>query len=435
MKGIGLVILVFAVTVSFAFAGGGQQAGGASGSKITLEMLHSNTVESIETSIESRGYHYMKDKFLKEHPEIELKETILSQMDMQVKMMALAAVNDLPDMFAVKGSWIPNFNASGLLADLTPFVPDWKTVYRPGLCDPLVKNGKLLAVPYQFTLTSMVYWNEAMWKDIGYDHFPRTWDELVAADKLFKAKGIVTLAAGNSDRWWYESCILSALGDRFTGTEWTNSIVANDGKAKFTDREFVEALRYSQQMASMFNRDFNAIPNDQGEALYASGRAAATFDGGWGINNYLVNATPDVVKNTKYAVCPTFPGNKGAPNAASGGGWSNGASAKLTGDKLQAAASFLKYTTSKDLSQYMMDFNGSIGPNPVTINDRSKMPALSSSFIDFLDTITVVPVYDLQMDGAVIDIMNSGLQELLNGSITPERLAANIQAVQDKIEK
>jgi raffinose/stachyose/melibiose transport system substrate-binding protein len=39
------------------------------------------------------------------------------------------------------------------------------------------------------------------------------------------------------------------------------------------------------------------------------------------------------------------------------------------------------------------------------------------------------------MDGAVIDVMNSGLQELLNGTMTPEKLAADIQAVQNMVGK
>jgi raffinose/stachyose/melibiose transport system substrate-binding protein len=424
--------VMFILGASLAFAGGGQSSSGrAASGKIVLEMLDQNTVETIETSMESRGFNHMKDLFAKEHPEIQINITELAQMDMHVKLMALAATNDLPDLFDVKGSWVPNWSTNNLLADLSPYI-DAK-VYRAGLCDPLSKNGKLLAVPYQFTLTSVVYWNAAMFRDIGYDHFPRTWDELVDADKKFKSKGIVTLAAGNIDRWWYESCVLSALGDRFTGTEWTDNIIANNGKAKFTDKVFIDALRYSQQMAPMFNRDFNAINNDQGQALYAQGKTAACFNGGWMVSYLLPNAEPDVLANTRFAVCPTFPGTKGDANASSGGGWAMGASSKLSGDKLQAAASFLKYVTGPELSQFMMDHSGYIGPNPAQIRDRSKMHPLSSAFIDFLDGVKVIPVYDLQMDGSVIDIMNSGLQELLNGTITPEKLAADIQATQDRV--
>ena len=274
-----------------------------------------------------------------------------------------------------------------------------------------------------------------MWKSIGFNEFPKTWDELVRADQAFKARGITTIAHGNRDKWMFESCILSALGDRFTGTAWTNSIIANDSRARFTDSEFVTALRYSQQMASMFNRDFNAITNEQADAIYGSGKAASIIEGSWTINFLLPNGDPEVVRNTKYAILPSVPGMKGDPNATSGGAWGSSASSKLTGDKLKAAALFLDYVSGKEYSQFMMDYNGSLGPCVAQINNRASMPELSRNFIDYIGTVKIIPVYDLQMDGAVIDVMNSRLQELLGGTLTPEALGAAIQAEQAKLRR
>ena len=37
------------------------------------------------------------------------------------------------------------------------------------------------------------------------------------------------------------------------------------------------------------------------------------------------------------------------------------------------------------------------------------------------------------MDGAVIEVMNTGIQDLLNGTKTAEDLAAEIQAEQEKL--
>ncbi len=36
------------------------------------------------------------------------------------------------------------------------------------------------------------------------------------------------------------------------------------------------------------------------------------------------------------------------------------------------------------------------------------------------------------MDGTVIDVMNTGLQDLLNGTVQPADLAKQIQEAQDK---
>ena len=44
-----------------------------------------------------------------------------------------------------------------------------------------------------------------------------------------------------------------------------------------------------------------------------------------------------------------------------------------------------------------------------------------------MKTTTVVPIYDAMMDAALIETMNTGLQSLLIGEMTPEELAENIQ--------
>ncbi len=53
---------------------------------------------------------------------------------------------------------------------------------------------------------------------------------------------------GNKPNWPAESCWLSTLGDRFTGPDWTQSILEGSG-AKFTDEAFVKALTAFQELA------------------------------------------------------------------------------------------------------------------------------------------------------------------------------------------
>jgi raffinose/stachyose/melibiose transport system substrate-binding protein len=346
--------------------------------------------------------------------------------------MALAAADEMPDVYFTKGSWVGNFYLNNLMGDLTPYMDT--SVYRDGIFIPFTRGGKIFAAPIQFTLTSVVYWNEKLFKDIGFDHFPKTWDELLQADKAFKAKGINTFSLGNKDKWPYESCVISALGDRITGTDWTQSIILNDGKAKFTDPDFISVLQYSQQIATMFNRDFNAINNEQSTVYFGTGKAAATLEGAWSIAFQLQNSDPDVLANTHLAILPTFPNQKGAANASSGGaGWGQSISSKLTGAKLQAAAEYVKQTTGVEFSQFVMDDTGLLGQCEVPVKGKESLPKLSQEYLDFVGTLALVPIYDIQMEGAVIDVMNSKLQELLAGTATPQQVAAAIQAEQDKL--
>ncbi len=423
-----VVLLVLAMVLAMPLSAGAEEE------KIELSMLHFHTPETMENSVEARGFHAMKEKFLAEHPNIILNESTLQQADCHTKMMALAAANELPDLFFTKGSWVQNFYDNNLMADLTGKIDT--SIYRDGIFIPFTRDGKIFAAPIQFTVTSLVYWNEALFAEIGYDHFPATWDELLDADVKFKEKGITTISHGNKDKWPFESCIISTLGDRFTGTEWTQSIILNDGTAKFTDPEFVETLKYSQAMAPMFNIDFNAINNEQADNMYCTGKAASTLEGMWTITYLLTNADEDVLANTNLAILPSVPGMKGDANASSGGaGWSMSASSKLEGAKLDAAVEFIKATTGVEFCEYLMADSGMLAQCEVPVTDKESLPLISQRYQDFITTLKLVPIYDIQMDGAVIDVMNSKLQELLGGTATPEDVAAAIQAEQDKITK
>jgi raffinose/stachyose/melibiose transport system substrate-binding protein len=411
---------------------GGKTAGGSGGGKVTLDLMHFQTIETISESTEVKGYHAMKDKFIAEHPDVTINESILQQIDYQTKIMALSAADEMPDIYFTKGSWVQNFYDNNLMADITSQI-DVKQ-YRDGVFIPVTRGGKIYGTPIQLVMTSLVFYNEKMWQDVGYSGFPKTWEELVDAGAKLKAKGIDPIALGNRDRWPYESCIISTLGDRFTGSDWTQSIILNDGKAKFTDPDFITTLSYSRQMASLFNVNFNEINNNQADALYCNGRAASTVEGMWAIAYILANGEADVVANTKIALLPSVPGQKGASNATSGGaGWAQSISSRLTGEKFDAAVAYLKQTTGPEYSEFIMNDSGLLGPIEVPVKDKASLPQLSQLYLDFAGTLSYVPVYDIQMDGAVIDVMNSKLQELLGGTASPEDVAAAIQAEQDKL--
>lgn len=400
--------------------------------KVELNLLHFHTPETADNNVENRGYHAMKEKFLAEHPDVILNESTLQQADYHTKMMALAAANEMPDIFFTKGSWVQNFYDNNLMADLTGKIDT--SAYRDGIFIPFTRDDKVLAAPIQFVVTSVVYWNEAMFADIGYDHFPATWDELLDANEKFKANGTTMIALGNKDKWPFESCIISTLGDRFTGTDWTQSIILGDGQAKFTDPEFVETLNYSQAMAPMFNMDFNAINNEQADNLYGTGKAAATIEGMWTISYLMANADEEVIANTRMAVLPTVPGMKGDANAVSGGaGWSQSVSSKLEGKALEMAIEYVKATTGVEYAEYLMQDSGMLAQCEVPVADKESLPLISQRYLDFISGVKLVPIYDIQMDGAVIDVMNSKIQELLGGTATPQAVAEAIQAEQDKL--
>lgn len=401
-------------------------------SEIALNVMHFHTPETMSNSIESEAYNKLADEFMAANSDVKWNVTTLQQSDFHTKIMALAAANEMPDIYFAKGSWIQNFYDSNLMADLTDSID--ATVYRDGIFTPFTRDNRIYSLPIQFVITSVVYYNQPMWQEIGYEEFPKTWEELEAANEKFSANGITTIALGNKDKWPYESCIISTLGDRFTGTDWTQSIITGDGTAKFTDPEFVSTLETSQQFAKMFNIDFNAITNEQADNLYGTGKAAATVEGGWTVSYLTANADQEVIDNTRLALLPDVPGQKGASGTTSGGaGWGQSISAKLEGEALKIAIEYNKATTGVENCEYMMEKQGYIGQCQVDAQPTEELNSLQKAYMEFSNSLTLVPIYDIQMDGAVIDVMNSKLQELLSGTITPQAAAEAIQAEQDKL--
>lgn len=412
----------------------GESAAEAGGEEETFEFtfMHHRTEEEVATNVEAQIFDRRIKEWLEDHPNVTINQISMTQTDYQTKIMALAAADDMPDLFLTKGSWVSNFYSNGVAADITEYVD--QSQYRDGIFGPFTREGKVIAMPYQCNVTHMIYYNEEMWKEAGFDTFPDNWDDIDKANEYFKAQGIDTFSFGNIDKWQSESCIISALGDRITGTDWTRSIISGDGTAKFTDPEFVETLSFLQGMSKYFPADFNAITHQQASTYYINGKSAGHIDGIWNVGYLTGNAPQEIIDVTKTAVLPAVDGGKGAANTTSGGPvWAQSISSKLTGAALDMAVQFTLDLYNIDFSQEIINETGAPQIHNVTPADVDALEPVAKSALETVNNLTLVPIYDGEMEASVIEVMNTNLQTLLGGTITPEEVAALIQAEQDKI--
>ena len=408
--------------------------------EVEVNIIHYFIEDSGETM--NDVYLELEAEFLEnykiEHPNVTFNISRIQQAQAEEKLQTMAASGTLPDVFPLKGSLVNNYYANGLLYDMTDFATaseGWDTV-KESLVGTFTREGKILGVPYQFAATSMVFYNEEMWKEIGYDSFPTSWEEIQKAADLFAEKGITCISMGNAKQWNFESCWFSTFADRFTGTDWTQSIIAQDGKAKFTDPEFVEALTQFQNQivgTNLLNPDFNAIANDISDSMYLEGEAAATVEGYWFVGKVQNLATEEVYANTKIAMLPDFEGQKGESLTASGGaGYSLAMNSNLSGAAAQAAADYILGICGKPYSDKYYSEYGTPGAFKYEGElDTSKFDQITLDYLDFCNTTTFVPIYDTSMDGSIISVMNPDIQELTNGTMTPEKMAEDCQKALD----
>lgn len=443
LKKAAAISLAVAMGVSLTACSGGQtnepaKKGGDEQVEITI--THFNIEEQRDAIADYDGFYAMLEEWQADHPEVKITQSVLETADYETKIQAQAAVNDLPDLFCIKGSWFKNFVASDLVAPVDDALASYekKDAFRPGMFDASTVDGKNYGLPVQFSVTSLVFYNSEMWKEIGYDEFPNNWDDIYAAIEKFNEKGIPTFAFGNAPKWPAESCVLSALGDRYTGMDWTNSIIANDGKAKFTDPAFVNALEHMGKLAEAkaFNLDFNTASTGQAAELYNGGNAAAIINGFWNIANVLANGTEDVKNQTKLALLPPVDGGQGNANQTSGGcGWYMGMAKQEDAKKQALVEDLLLHLAGYEYSEFITQKYGLVTPCITEEVDMDQFPALTQNYIELMNHVELTPIYDILMDPAVIEVMNTGVQELLNGTKDAETLAAEIQAEQEKVAK
>jgi len=426
-----LCILMAATLISIPCFAQGSNEQNSKSSKKTLTMLDFFVPGEGNTT----SFKAVLDDFEAANPDIIIEEETISNSDVKTKVQTLAVADELPDIFCLKGQMTKSFVENEKVLDLTKFLnenKEWKDSFKTGVFSNFTIKDKIYGIPFQVTNTC-IYYNDKIMKDAGINEFPTTWEDLIKVCKILRAKGITPIVLGNKAKWNAESVIMSTLGNRVSGDAWYKSIRYNTG-AKFTDPEFVNALQALSDLAKVgaFNTDVNSIDNAQQLQVFMNGQAAMTIDGTWAIPSLDANTPQNVLKNIKVAALPSVKDGKGNPKAISGGaGWAFAISSKIAPEKKEAALNFIKSIVNKKFATLQSAAGGLTANLP---GDFSLEPSqiIAVRFNEFEKERPYLPVYDHQLSSGVIGVMQSGLQNILIGETSAEKLAAAIQFEYEK---
>jgi raffinose/stachyose/melibiose transport system substrate-binding protein len=398
--------------------------------KVKLSLWHNFTGEDLR----AQAMRSIIEQFQTDHPNITLDIQAIPPDGYKTRLKTVAAADEMPDVFILSnGSMTQEFSAGGLIQPVNELIdshPDWKEGFMPNSFDAFTVDGNIYSAPMGLSPTSILYYNKTILEQNGLT-VPKTWDELLNAISVLKAKKITPIALGNKAAWLAQSSIFSSLADRVTGTEWFLKAASQDGAA-FTDPEFVQALTYMQQLgeAGAFQDGFNSIDNTQMEQMFAQGQAAMMIDGGWALSNLASNASEDALKAMGATVLPSIPGGKGDPNSLSGVvGVGMGLGKDATGQKKDAAYELIYAMSGPDAQKRTLESNQLVSYKAEL--DKSKVSPIFSEVYDLVNKVKMTPVYDGKLTSAGADAVNNGLQELLMGG-KPEDVAKKIQEAQAK---
>ena len=405
-----------------------------------LEIMHYSTSEESEGNGGSDGFRTVLAAWDEAHPDITLNQNVLANAEYKTQIATLAAAGDLPDVFLLQGMNTKDWAKQGLVYDLTDAIKasPYYNDYVQNYFTPFTDGDSIYGYPVLTggTCTVVIY-DKAMWKDAGFDAFPTTWEDVEKASEYFNEQGITTVAFGNGGKWQANSDFLSTLGNRYTGPDWFLSLI-NKGGAAFTDEAFVKALTEMQHLfteTSIFNEDFNAVTNEDAREYYISGDAAAAFIGVNWDESYiwatLKESDEEKWNNMGFAVLPQPADATEAPTSQNIGlGYAVAISSKVAEDpdKLAAAIDLAQEITGPAFASYVAENYALGGLTKVGDVDLSSFDQITQDFYNYsyVDT-EPCEIYDSYITNAVWDVLNTDLQTMMNGEMSPEDVAANAQ--------
>lgn len=422
-KKLSYLILVLVLVASFAVCAFSQEK--------EVELVVYNYLDI--TSPEAKVWDDIVAAFQAEHPNIKLKIENNFGDEYHMKLAALAAAGDLPDVMILwPGGRSVYLYQEGLIADLYPLLGADKEKYAPVSVEPQWE-GKLHELPITVTASHVMYVNTKLLSDLGLS-LPRNYHEFVAMVPKIEEAGLYPILMPNKPSWVMQSCLFSALVGKICGQEWLDAAIA--GEASFADPEFVKVLAFVEDLwktgllpAQSILLDYPDSPN-----LFATGRSPFMIDGDWRVGAVAPLLTEEEQKNFELLVFPDIEGQIGPSSSTStvvGTGY--GMKEGLTGDKAVAAWKWVSFWAGPKAAELRFLAEGIIPAYKLDLSVYEDVQPLVQKRAEFYAKHPGTAVLDDVISGDPIEIMNLGLQEIALGNIKPEKLAADIEAAMKEL--
>jgi raffinose/stachyose/melibiose transport system substrate-binding protein len=408
-------------------------AGVAAQEKVTLNVLNYQQADQA-------GYQEdvaIWQKFQADNPDITLNMEVLFNDPYHQKLQAYAAAGTLPDVFYLwPGARSAVIHEQHLAKDLTKLLgPDFLKNFSAAAVNPKNQLGGYLAeLPQSFTYTSVMYVNKKLLADNGFG-LPKTFAYLRRMVPKLKAKGLAVVMLPDKDGWPMQSCLFSTVAGRMAGDKFFDNIVA--GKAKFTDKPFVDALTVIENLYKdgIISRSDPQVGYGEGAGIFASGKAAIYIDGDWRVGAYITDKASGKAlidpkaQESDYALLPfvSIPGEKnpGVVSAVAGTGWAISGSLPDGSAKLKAAVRLIKYLYSPEV-QAIRFGTGAYVPTLKGVKANVE-PLVAKVPIFYQDNPKTCYVLDGVFDPSVYNVINNGLIGIGLGTATPEQVASDVQ--------
>lgn len=275
----------------------GESTGAAAKEDITLTLWSqwSSDADGMKKPLDT-----VLANFMSENPNIKVEMDMINTEAYKQKVKVASAADELPDVFFSWGAGFAKpFVEAGKILEITPCVDDTvKGKLLEGTLDNFTYDGKIYALPSYMSMM-VLYCNKDLFEK-NNAKLPETYDDLLAAVKVFNDAGITPVAVGEKELWpgimWQ-----NAFAMRTAGID--ASIQALSKEASFDTPEFRESGDKLAELvkAGAFSPGCMGVEELEAEADFANEKAAMILMGDWAAATFSQDNAPIngkvVVKN------------------------------------------------------------------------------------------------------------------------------------------
>ena len=316
-----------------------------------------------------------------------------------------------------------DYSANGQLEELSGFIDEQGWNYNPGAlawAGPLNnEDGNVYGIP-DFANTSCIFYNTKIFEELGLE-LPTDIDSLKEVSKTLTENGYKAIVTGATN--WCASDLLSKVQAQSVGADFLVKCYNNE--EKYNDQQMVDALSVVNDLveAGVIDKSSADYSDDDAIAEFVMGNAAMyTAHTGMASSidsvkdddfEYDVIPTMDFVVEPKTSVAVTWGSMWCIPSNVQNKEAAEEALAFLFGEKVQKS-------DVEDLGKIV---------NVDEWNAGLTHPALVTASKQLEGAGTADSFYLLDMVSAkVLDNMNKGIQEMIQGNKTPQEVMDNVQA-------
>ncbi|MDO7906833.1 extracellular solute-binding protein [Paenibacillus sp. JX-17] len=410
--------------------GSNKAADGSGGSKAKDVTITFQNINPDPTTPSYKMINELVDQYQKDHPNVHIELDSLNTDQQKLKLKTQAASKEVPDITIVNpAAQMKPFVDAKLLAPLDDMLDKdgLRDTYLSGLLDYYSFDNKVYAVPDGSNI-EVVFYNKELFDQAGIKELPKTFDELLAAVKALKAKGITPIAIGEKDSWTGSFLFMNILLRTNGGPGFLQDVL--DGKKTFNDPAFTEAVAAFQELvkAGAFPDGATSIDYNAGGNIFKTGKAAMYIMGTWETGSIDSSSVAGKVGAFQF---PTVNG-KGDPNdyvIAPGSAFAVSANS----EHLQETKDFLHFFTS-EMPKKQFELKNAVGSGQ-KIDGDFKAAGYSDLAIGLLDLFKNIKGGDLAFDNtmnpAVAQAHLSSIQNLFVQQVDPAQVAQEHQAAFD----